>query len=93
MKITRQMPEGMEEDVQASASAAGASFVLYGTASGIASIFFQSLLQYLWGLVNTLQMIMLTALFTSVPPVNAHSFMITSMKLTNMDIFKTQTAL
>lgn len=47
-------------------------------------------LQYLWGLVNTLQMIVLTALFSVMMPANCEEILFTIMKLTNLDIFRTE---
>ena len=56
----------------------------------VVSIFLAGLLQFLWGLINTIQMIMLTALFTILVPKNAHTLMISLLKMSNLDIMQTE---
>ena len=57
----------------------------------ILSIFMVGMLQFLWGLINTLQMIMFTVLLSVDYPVNCFQIMIAIMKLTNLDVINTQT--
>ena len=54
------------------------------------SIFMIGMLQYMWGLINTLQMIVMTALFSLKKPLNCHQIMIAIMKLTNLDVIPTE---
>ena len=60
------------------ASFLGSNFIL--------SIFLVGVIQYLWGLINTLQMITLTALFTGNMPQNCKRIMIEIMHFTNLDV-------
>ena len=48
------------------------------------------MLQFLWGLINTIQMVMVTALFAILIPLNAFTLMITLLKLSNLDIMRTE---
>ena len=57
LKLPRQMDSGTMEKVQAMADAAKATVLTFGSSSIILSIFFAGLLQYLWGFINTLQII------------------------------------
>ena len=86
LKLPRQMDSGTMEKVQAMADAAKATVLTFGSSSIILSIFFAGLLQYLWGFINTLQIIMITALFTIMLPSNAQMMMFTIMQLTNLDL-------
>ena len=54
------------------------------------SFFSAGLLQYLWGLINTLQMIMLTVFFKLNIPVNADTVMIMILKLCALDFFNSE---
>lgn len=54
------------------------------------SILFAGVLQFLWGLINTVQMVMVTALFSILIPQNAFTLMITLLKLSNLDILRTE---
>ena len=54
------------------------------------SFFSAGLLQYLWGLINTLQMIMLTVFFKVDIPVNADTVMIMILKLCALDFFNSE---
>ena len=57
----------------------------------IISIFAASFLQFLWGLINTLQIIMLTTLFDLQIPINAKMVMTMLMQLCAMDFLHTET--
>ena len=57
------------------------------------SFFMIGVLQFLWGLINTLQMIMFTVLFSISFPLNCSKIMIAIMKLTNLDVIDTETIL
>lgn len=48
------------------------------------------LLQYLWGLVNTMQIIVLTALFKLDMPENAEMVFVMALKLCALDMFSTE---
>ena len=54
------------------------------------SIFLVGVLQLLWGLVNTLQIIMLSVLLTVDMPLNCYQIMIAIMRLTNLDVVDTE---
>ena len=45
---------------------------------------------YMWGLVNTLQIIVLTVLFDLKTPLNVRSVLIKILKLCNFDLFQTE---
>lgn len=49
------------------------------------SFFLRGILGYLWGLVNTLQIIVLTALFSVGKPQHTNYLMISLMKILNFD--------
>ena len=64
------------------------------TSSNVAlSIIFSNLLQFLWAAINTLQIIVLTALFSVIMPVNAYDILIEIMKLVNFDLIDVKLAL
>ena len=52
------------------------------------SIFMIQLLQYLWGLINTLQMIVIIVLFNVQFPLNAGKILIDIMSLANLDLIE-----
>ena len=52
------------------------------------SIFMIQLLQYLWGLINTLQMIVIIVLFNVQFPLNTSQILIDIMALSNLDLFE-----
>ena len=64
--------------------------IAFSTTTVIASLVFAGMLQYLWGLINTLQIITLTALFSILAPLNAQYVMFQLMGYANFDIFRTQ---
>lgn len=49
------------------------------------SIIFAGMLKFLWGMINTLQIIVLTVLFRLDTPYNADTFMVSILKLCSMD--------
>ena len=60
----------------------------------ILSIFLAILLQYIWGMINTLQIIVLTCLFTRLEiPLNADEIMKMILRLCALDFMSTDTAL
>ena len=52
----------------------------------ILSLFLITVLQFLWGLINTLQIIVLTVLFSVTMPVNCYRIMIVMMQICNLDV-------
>lgn len=50
-----------------------------------ATILFSGLLKYLWGMINTMQIMVLTVLFKVDTPYNADKFMTTILKLCALD--------
>ena len=58
----------------------------------ILSIFLIGVIQYLWGIINTLQMITLTALFSGNMPQNCKRIMLDIMKITNLDVIDCEEA-
>lgn len=73
----------------AEAAAGGFLKVFLGT-NFFLSVFLIGVLQFLWGLINTLQMIVLTVLFSVDMPSNCYRIMIAIMKLTNLDVIDTE---
>ena len=59
---------------------------LYFASDLVLSIIFGGVLQLLWGLINSLQMIVLTVLFTVLMPQNCNVVLISIMNLINLDI-------
>lgn len=53
------------------------------------SLVFSSLLQYLWGLINTLQIVVLTVLFNLDIPENADNFMLMLLSLCSLEFIDT----
>ena len=55
------------------------------------SLLIAGMLQYLWGLINTLQMVVLTSLFTRLEiPLNADSMMVMMLKLCSLEFISTE---
>lgn len=75
--------------VEAVASSAQNTLMAYFGANIIFSILGSGLLQFLWGLINTLQIIMLTSLFDLHFPDNANRIMTMIMKLCAADFIDT----
>ena len=73
--------------------AAGGFLSVFMGTNFFLSFFMIGVLQFLWGLINTLQMIMFTVLFSCNFPLNASKIMIAIMKLTNLDIIDTESIL
>ena len=57
--------------------------------NAILGVFLAALVQYLWGLINALQIIMLTGLFHTDMPTNAEQTIFAVIKLTNLDLLQT----
>lgn len=57
------------------------------------SIFLSGVLNQLWSLVNTVQIIVITYMFSILMPVNAELLLLSLMKLTNLDIISTEVAI
>lgn len=55
----------------------------------LVSFFSAGMLQYLWGLINTLQMIVMTSLFQLVIPPNADMVMLMILKMCSLDFVNT----
>ena len=53
------------------------------------SFLLSGVLQYLWGMVNALQMIVMTVLFSVIRPVNAEVVLTTIMSYVNLDLIET----
>ena len=89
----RKLPELLNPSMVAAtkALAAGAnnSLMAFFSANAIFGIFSAYLLQYLWGMINALQMIVLTALFNVTIPFNAHMIMITVLSLVSLEFVDT----
>lgn len=71
VKVPRQINSAEQELLESATSAIESSVYTVALSNIVLSIFFAGLLQLLWGLINTIQMIMLTALFTILLPQNA----------------------
>ena len=53
------------------------------------SFLLSGVLQYLWGMVNALQMIVMTVLFSVIRPINAEVVLTTIMSYVNLDLIET----
>lgn len=58
-------------------------------ANFIVSILLSGLLQLLWGLINTLQLVVLTVLFNIQIPINALEFMVMILKMLSLEFIST----
>ena len=65
----------------------------YFGANLLFSLFSAGALQYLWGLINSLQMIVLTALFAIKVPFNAEMIMIAILKMVQLDFIPVESYL
>lgn len=86
VKVPRQMKKEEFALTQMITDLASDTVIMYFGSSVFLSVFFAGLMQYLWGMVNTLQIIVVTGLFTIVLPLNAQTMMFTIMHLTNLDL-------
>ena len=66
------------------------ALIAFFSANLVLSFFTAGLLQYLWGLINTLQLIMLTALFDVQMPENAEMIMFMFLKLCSLDFIESE---
>lgn len=83
---SQNMVEILETTVQSSEQA----FLIISGCNILTSFIFAYLLQYLWGMINTLQLMMMTALFSIQPPINTQMFMFALLKFVNFDIYNTE---
>ena len=81
-------PSEMAIQVEAAQDAMSSVGIAVG-ANFIISLIFAGILQEIWGLINTLQMMVMTVLFSVAMPLNAGSVMMTIMQFTNFDIVDT----
>ena len=79
----------MAEVIEAISSTTQAAVFGFATSNYLMSLLFSNLIQLLWGVINTLQLIMLTVLFTVSMPINSHNIMIELLKITNLDMIDT----
>ena len=92
-KVQPQLTEAQEAAIQVAETAAGGFLKVFLGTNFFVSIFLIGVLQYLWGLINTLQMIVLTVLLNVIMPQNSSRIMIAIMKLTNLDVIETESFL
>ena len=64
--------------------------IVIAASSFVISFFLAGVLQFLWGMINGLQMIVLSILFSVLFPANAETVFITIMSLVNMDMFHSE---
>ena len=69
------------------------SVAVAATSSLVMSFFLSGVLQFLWSLINGLQVIVLSILFSVMFPANAEAVFITIMSLVNMDMFGSEVIL
>ena len=65
------------------------SFEILLGANMVATTIFSTSMQFMWGLVNTLQLIALTIFFDTLSPVNVQSVLINILKISNFDLYPT----
>ena len=82
--------EGKDRDsIEDVAQSVKTGLITHFTANFVLSFFSSHLLQYLWSMINTLQIIMLTSLFKLKLPESAKTIMTTILKLCAVDIYDT----
>ena len=67
-KVEPQLTEAQEAAIKAAETASGGFLKVFLGTNLFVSIFLIGVLQYLWGLINTLQMIVLTVLLNVIMP-------------------------
>ena len=82
----------MVDSVLALTQSAESAFKAFLTANIFVSIFSAGMLQYLWSLINTLQIVVLTVLFALDIPVNAELVMIMILQMCSLEFISTETA-
>ena len=87
--MTEQISAAQEEAIKATEEATEGFLKVFLGTNFFLSFFLIGILQFLWGLINTLQMIMLTVLLAIEMPSNCYRIMIAIMKLTNLDVIDT----
>ena len=90
IKVPPQMSSEMLEVMETAVEASKMVMVIFSGSCIITSFVFASLLQYLWGMINTMQLMMATALFSVILPTNVQMFMFALLKLANFDIYNTE---
>ncbi len=82
--------QGMVDSVLALTQSAEQAFKAFLTANIFVSIFSAGMLQYLWSLINTLQIVVLTVLFALEIPVNAEMIMIMILQMCSLEFISTE---
>ena len=59
----------------------------------VTSLLTAQIIQYLWGIINSLQLIVLTVLFSIEIPHTCYDVLIKIMKMTNLDLIETEGAI
>ena len=87
INLPRQMPSSKAQEILESAvGTAKGSVMVFSSSNLVLGIFFSGLLQFTWSMVNSLQLITHTALFSIVMPSNAQIFMFALLSLGNLDV-------
>lgn len=89
MKMQQFVDLGELKLIEQAKKASKTSLMTFFGANVVLGIFSAGLIQYLWGMINTLQIIMLTSLFDLNFPLNANEVMTIIMQLCAMDVFDT----
>ena len=86
IKVPRQASDNLMETSESFSVSAETAVLFTCTSNVISSIIFSELLEFLWQIVNTLQIIMSTALFSVIFPINAQVTMFSVLQLSNFDL-------
>ena len=80
----------MIETATKAAEATANGLKAFFSANAVVSIFYAGILQYLWGLINALQVIVLTDLFNIDVAPNAHIIMALILEMVSLDFIDTE---
>ena len=89
LRVPKQLSEDQVVATKMMTETAGSLMVAFLSTNIFISIFSAGALQYLWGLINAIQIIVLTSLFRITLPHNVGSIITAVWKLVSLDLFQT----
>ena len=87
--LTQYTNEQSPQTVQLLEKFFGDSYLAFLGANLILTLIFSTSMQFMWGLINTLQIIVLTVLFDLKTPINVLVVLIQMLQLSNFNLFPT----
>ena len=90
MKPRPIMPLETKELLESTADAFATAISAAVGANVLVGLFMAGALQYMWGMIHSLQMIVITALFDLYTPTNANIIMVSILQLTAYDFYQTE---